>query len=237
MRTLIFTPLHPDYGIRPLSLQSIMSQQCDRPYAAHFTAGDNPVEPWERGADNRNIMHNYNKMHDLVMYGGFTAVLTVEADMIIPPDALQSLMDAMREHEAGVVYGLYVFRRLKELNVTHGIGQYGRTKTTQEFMSKHWGDVVESTGLGLGCTLIRHDVLEQIRFRLYDKAPGMLACDWRFAVDCCEAGIKQVTHLGVQCGHITNEGGILWPQENDPLYYDTNDVNRHSVVYSGEWEL
>ena len=233
MRVLVFTPLHPDYGIRPLSLQSIMNQQYDAPFDRVFAANDNPVESWHKGAANRNIMHNYNNAMEMAASGAYDAMLTVEADMIIPPDALQSLVDAMQEHDAGVVYGLYVFRQLKQLNITHRIGKYGREQTTQAFMSKHWGEVVESAGLGLGCTLIRRDVINRYMFRLYDGAPGMLACDWRFAVDCQELGIRQFTHLGVQCGHITNEGGILWPQENEPLYYDANDFNDHAVVYAG----
>jgi len=41
-----------------------------------------------------------------VLDQGFDALLTIEHDMVIPPDALLKLLDT----KADVVYGLYVFR-------------------------------------------------------------------------------------------------------------------------------
>lgn len=234
MRVLVFTPLHPDYGIRPLSLYSIMNLEYDSVFCRLFAANDNPVESWEKGADNRNIAHNYNKARKTALDGGYDALLTIEADMIVPPDALQLLAEAMRETGAGVLYASYVFRRLHQLNMTHEIGQYGRKQTNAEFLNKNWGKVADCVGLGLGCTLIHRSALECVKFRLYDKAPGMLSCDWLFAEDCQKLGIKQKLHLGVHCGHIEHDNGILWPLENEPFYYNTNSLNSESVTYSGD---
>ena len=222
MKTLIFTPLHPDYGIRPLTQESIMALEYDRPFARVMAANDNPVPAWEKGAGNRNITHNYNQARQLALFGEYDALLTIEADMVVSPLALAELVEAMETTGAQVVYGLYVFRQLEQLNLALKLTKYGKELAGVDYINDHLEQVVDCVGLGLGCTLIGRDVLAAFPFRLYDEAPGMLACDWRFAIDCQENGFKQVMNLGVHCGHITHDGRVLWPA--DYLYKETNYV-------------
>ena len=54
-------------------------------------------------------------------------------------------------------------------------------------------------GVGSGCTLIMRDVLERIPFRA--GVEDRDAPDLPFAKDCVKAGIKQMAHFGVLCGH------------------------------------
>jgi hypothetical protein len=37
------------------------------------------------------------------------------------------------------------------------------------------------------------------------------ANDWTFALDCQAAGVRQMHHLGVTCGHILPDGRTVWP--------------------------
>lgn len=223
MRVLVFTPLHPDYGIRPLTLESIMALEYDRPFARVFAASDNPTPPWEKGGGNKNITHNYNHARQIALFGGYDALLTIEADMIVSPLALAELVEAMETAEARVAYGLYVFRELEQLNYVVTLTKHSKATGSLDYIVENLEQVVDCVGLGLGCTLIHRDVLAALPFRLYDEAPGMLACDWRFSIDCQENGFKQVMNLAVHCGHITHDGRVLWPV--DYLYKETNYVN------------
>jgi GT2 family glycosyltransferase len=222
MKTLVFTPLHPDYGIRPLTQESIMALEYDRPFTRVFAANDNPTPSWERGGGNYNITHNYNHARHIALFGGYDALLTIEADMVVSPLALAELVEAMETTGAQVIYGLYVFRQLGQMNLALKLTKVGKELATPEYINARLEETVPCVGLGLGCTLIHRDVLGAFPFRLYDEAPGMLACDWRFAIHCQEAGFKQVMNLAVHCGHITHDGRVLWPA--DYLYKEINYV-------------
>lgn len=219
MKILIFCPLHPDYGMTPQTAASLAIMTRPAFWEVHtmIYSKVQPFEPWETGAANKNITHRYNEARRMVLEDDFDYLLTIEADMVIPKDALPKLWGTAQTSEADVVYGTYVFRRLQQLNLTKDITQYGRSQYDAETIAQYWDWPIESAGLGLGCTLIKRRVLEEIEFRLYDKAPGMLSCDWRFAEDCKERGFKQVTDLGVLCGHI-DRTAVLWPQKESPYF-------------------
>ena len=218
MKVLVFTPLHTDYGIRPLTQESNMNLEYDRPFARVLAAGNNPAPSWEKGAANRNITHNYNHARHIALFGGYDALMTIEADMVVSPMALAELVEAMETTGAHVVYGLYVFRELEKMNLALKLTKVGKELATPEYINTHLEEIVPCAGLGLGCALIHRDALAAFPFRLYEEAPGMLACDWRFAIDCQENGFKQVMNLAVHCGHITHDGRVLWPV--DYLYYE-----------------
>jgi hypothetical protein len=74
-----------------------------------------------------------------------------------------------------------------------------------------WGKVIETKGVGNGCTLIRRRVLEALEFKW---SPGEFGCcDWHLAVDCQRLGFTQKHDMGVVCGHIAVNPvhRILWP--------------------------
>lgn len=213
MKILVFTPAHPHYGVRPETDKSITNLDYDGPIYKLTKWDKSNIPSWEKGALNKNITHNYNVARDIVLESDYDAMLTVEADMVLETTALGQLVDAMQSTAADVVYALYVFRQREELNLCTALTQYARTKADREYIAENDGRIVDCVGLGLGCTLIHRRVLEAFPFRLYDEAPGMLSCDWRFSIDCQEHGFKQVMHLGVHCGHITHDGRTLWPHD------------------------
>lgn len=202
MKVLIYCPMYPGKStIRRATVESIFS--LDRDHRCEI------VFSWEQGlpdgeASDENITRKYNEARLMALDGNYDALLTVEADMVIPAIALQRLTRI----NADVAYGLYVSRHSKKWLVFDELTQAAGTYACDnaDFPKDAWGRVVESKGVGLGCTLITKRVLRAIPFRL----DGFMSCDWYFALDCFEYGFTQKHDLGVVCGHIDN-GEVLWP--------------------------
>lgn len=211
MKVLIYCPMNPvEVKVQPRTVASIFGLVWKEPLNIVYGREDK-VQP-DRAAVHENITRKYNDARRMTLEGGYDALLTVEADMIIPAIALQrmSLVDA------DVIYGLYVHRHSRHpwlafQWITGMVGNYGGESYSKnkDLCPKAWGNVVESKGVGLGCTLIRRHVLEQIEFRC---APDQkVANDWMFALDADIAGYSQVHDCGVVCGHIDGKN-IYWPE-------------------------
>ncbi len=161
-----------------------------------------------------NILAKYSRAREMALTGGYDALLTVEADMVVPPITLERLTLV----EADVAYGLYCSRHGRYQWLAYLVVQErGGTSITvrRDLMESAWGRVIEVQGVGLGCTLIWRRVLEQIPFR----CPTIrVANDWYFALDCLAAGVVQKCDCGVVCGHITQEPSprVVWPTIDDP---------------------
>lgn len=200
---LLFIPLHPDYGIRPACWQSIQALAWKDELTIVMERLDNPPEL----GGYQDILRKYQLARQMALQGCYDALLTVEADMVLPALALERLTRV----ETDVAYGLYCSRRPKHpwlASVDMG-EQYANWISSNEQLRKSlWGSVVETMGAGLGCTLIRRHVLETIPFRLQSGGP---ANDWWFALDVAKAGYSQKHDLGTVCGHVLDESTIVWP--------------------------
>ncbi len=164
MRILCYVPLHPDYGIKPQSLASVMALQHDDALDRHFSQGDNPF-----GATFENVTLQHNKARQMVLAGDYDALLSIEADMIVPPDTIGRLIDC----NADISYGLYVWRhKLKRWSAYTTLGLWGGESISLNHDGSNaraaWGKVIDVAGLGMGCTLISREALERLEFRLYD---------------------------------------------------------------------
>lgn len=194
------------------TIQSIMNVIWNVEIDYLFGREDDPLEnPYD------NICKKYNRARQAALDGGYDALWTVESDVIVPPITLQRLTRV----EADVAYGLYVSRHgnhrwLAFTNISDitGISVSDDRINAQE----SWGQVIETEGVGLGCTLIRRNVLEKIKFR---HPSSEVANDWFFALDCKFHGFTQKHDLGVVCGHITPDPSpkILWPDPNEPRLF------------------
>lgn len=150
--------------------------------------------------DRRNYLAQYEHIREKVLAEGYDAVLLVEHDMEIPPDALQKLWDT----GAQVAYGVYLLRHgANVLNTYEYVGERNvgesLTFSPRKQAAARAQGVVQVSGVGFGCTLIRADVLERIPFRSNEK--GSAAPDVPFAQDVLAAGIRSVAHFDVLCGH------------------------------------
>lgn len=184
------------------------------------------IEYWFRGWDNphpkpyENVAHNYNVARKAVLTLGMDALLTVECDMIIPPDTV----DRLAATGADIAYGLYVWRHgrrewsaYSELKALKGRS----LSRDPEIAREAWGKVIDVAGVGQGCTLIRRHVLEQIEFGLWPGTPELVSSDWMLALDAQRLGFTQRCDLGVVCGHQTYTPWpqVIWPDpEEEELY-------------------
>lgn len=206
-RLLIYCPASPQTpGVHPQTLESIMALEWDQPFDIVFGKDGGNVLPGSPEG-NRNITNKYNHAREIAL-GGYDALMTIEADMIVPPNAIERLLNV----DADIAYGLYVSRHgphpwLAFERVTPEIKGSKSMGETWEERDRMMGCIIESQGVGLGCTLIHRPVLEAIQFRLQDE---YVANDWYFAVDARANGFKQAHHCGVICGHIDGYQ-TYWP--------------------------
>ena len=215
MKILLFCPLNPNPPrLWRRTAESILKIQWPDPIDYWLTANDNPFDkPYL-------ITHQYNKARDMVLTGGYDALLCVESDMIVPLSTLARLAAC----DSDVAYGLYVFRHTRHnwSAYTEMERTWGRSLSeNQAEARKQWGSVIDVSGVGMGCTLIRRNALELVKFRLDDDRPDKTSCDWSFALDVASEGLLQRCDLGVVCGHISYKPYpmILWPDQEEPRLY------------------
>jgi hypothetical protein len=162
----------------------------------------------------RNTLHQFQNAQRAALEGGFDALCTFESDMIVPADGLIQLWGTPED----VVYGLYVLRHgsnvVNAFRMLEGSPNIDQSVSLfPELYAQGMRDGrLRVSGCGMGFTLIRRVVLERFAFRNYDE--GSFAPDWALASDCQAAGIEQVARFDVQCGHIEDNGLILWPGRN-----------------------
>lgn len=170
---------------------------------------DMHLEPMDR------LTAKHNLMKQQVLDEGFDALLTVEADIIIPPHAVQALVAL----NSDLAYGLYCSRKEGMWLCFPVIeGFKARSLVENKVRAKRlFGTIIDSQGVGFGCTLIRRNVLETVTFRREEN--NKFADDWHFALDVKAAGFVSKHHLGVVCGHVDRDGSTLWPDIDAPKLY------------------
>ena len=209
--------------------ESIFRQDYE-PLDIWFSKGDNPFFD---SNGRHNIAHNYEKARRWVIANDYDYLFTVEADMVIPPDALSKLLAL----DTDVAYGLYCFRNTStwsawtELDMEHG---RSIRKDPQEAKAA-WGKVIPVAGVGFGCTLIRRNVLEQVTMHTDERYPSVHN-DWVFAYDVQQAGFEQLCDLSVVCGHIsmTPVPRVIWPDPDAPRLYRNDYLDKMPVNENGE---
>jgi len=240
-KVLLFCPLKPisnDHGGREPQLFGRTNESIFRQtypiFDIWFSKGDNPFFD---SNGRHNIAHNYEKARRWAIEQDYDYLFTVEADMIIPPDALVKLLDVCENQGADVAYGLYCFRNTSTWSAwTHLNMDYGRSIRKDPAAAKEaWGKVIEVAGVGLGCTLISRKVLETLTFHT-DEAHPTVHNDWVFAHELQQAGFKQKCDMSVVCGHIsmTPLPRVIWPDPDAPRLYRNDFINGIEVNEKGE---
>jgi len=190
--------------MRPETVSSMRAQVFDGELVWHVSR-DNPFEGERNMA---NINHQHKLGRKMALDGGYDAMLIVEHDMLLPVGCIQKLWDT----PAPVVYAAYMLRhgqkvvnlfRKEGKNVGMSISLY-RGEVAR---ARRWG-VLEVSGAGFGCTLIRREALERIPFRGTDSPS-----DLPFAADCLKHGLLQLGRMDVACGHIDDDGRLLTVSE------------------------
>jgi hypothetical protein len=201
------------------TVRSAFLQQWDGPLDFMFLSGGDSEDGYQAVTD------KYERARRQALAGGYDYLFCVEADMIIPPDALYKLVRL----GADVGYGLYCWRHGKALGMWSA---YPIVEQSRGYSLSHnkdearacWGEIAIVAGVGLGCTLIARKVLEAIHFHhaLGDQErPIPVHCDWCLAEDCQRLGFTQAMDLSIVCGHIldTTPRAVVWPDvDAEDLY-------------------
>jgi hypothetical protein len=157
----------------------------------------------------QNVIYNYRKAERIVKAEGYDYLLTVEDDMLPPPDALEKLIAL----DADIAYGVYCFRKGKPtINIARpdDLMQCYSLPHNLAAWAELFGQAIECGGLGLGCTLIKRSVFDVLEFH---SVKGFDA-DTQLAKDAMRLGLRQRCDTSVLCGHRRDDGTIVWPTRN-----------------------
>ena len=189
--------------VQPQTMNSLFNLEWSQPFDLVIAREDTNQVPDLTGKL-LSITAKANRGRDILLSGGYDAMLLVEADNILPPDTLKKLTKV----DADICYGLYCQRPNRRHRWMMRIGEDIHVKEYPEkFMRQCWNKVVPSDGLGFGCTLIHRRVLEAIQF----NCKAELGPDYHMAKAARAAGFKQATDCSVHVGHIIGPYEAVWP--------------------------
>ena len=180
---------------------------------------DNPhVGEDARAVGIRNHSHQYQRGRELFLSGWYDAMLVIESDIIPPRDTLKRLAAL----PADVAYGVYLFRgepgHPRQVNILErykGWPAQGRNvgeplTARGLYAAAVRAGVIDCSGSGLGCVLIRRHVIEAVPFGA-PKGAGHFDTTWTRAV--YRAGFRMMADMNVRCGHVDPGGEVWWPSE------------------------
>ena len=201
MRILAFVPA---WRTIPVCMASVHALRWTGGLTIAFEYGGN--SPTDRLHDlNEAVLGKANTARAMALTGGYDALLMLADDQLYTSDTIARLVAC----NAPIAMGLYCWRQAPhwwiathEMSDNHHI-PYG---TCAGDMRTAWGNVIDVQGCGMGCTLIRREVLERIPF----TRRGMHGHDFYFSVDCNSARIRQVCDCGCISGHVDSEQGVVY---------------------------
>lgn len=169
------------------------------------------------------VTRKYQHLRTLALAGPYDALLTVEQDMLLPPDALTRLAGVLQQG-ADIAYGLYVWRydglhwwnAHPKLSFDGHQHQFASLSHYPDQARQFWGECVRVAGLGLGCTLLSRQTLERLPFRQLHHEHS---ADTALALDAQAAGLTQIADLGCVCGHRLDTRRAIWPDPTTPDLY------------------
>jgi hypothetical protein len=212
-KLLIFMPTYEVDGIVqawPAAVDSFYNLEVPDSYEADWVIGlDNP---YGIEGKHKNTLHQYQQIRRRVLDEGYDALVTFEHDMIVPQGGLIKLLAT----DAPIVYGLYMLRHgaycVNAFNYIKDSPNLQKSMTYlpreyRKAMTRGWARV---TGVGMGFTLFRRNVLEMFDFR---PSGNSYPPDWAIAVDSTKYGLKQICRFDVKCGHIEKNGLPVYPTQ------------------------
>ncbi len=216
---MVFTPV---LRLESETVRSLFAQEFEGA-VSFLMQRDNPS-----GNPYADHLHQYQRGREMFLAGTYDAMLIVESDIILPVDALKRLAAL----DCDVAYGCYVYRDGRVVNLLEEYapdggpgpkkvkiqmpGQGTRANPGESLSVRHlWKaaqklGVIEVSGSGLGCVLIRREVIQKVPFeeKYTRNNQGFFDFPWTCAVH--EAGYRMMADTEVQCGHVDRDGTELW---------------------------
>lgn len=191
-----------------------------------YNGGDDPpciaaldALDWCGARRDYDIRKNYgvdmarNRIGARAVAEGYDYLLFVDSDVLLPPDALANLL----EHDADVCTGWYLNRHAHsdaERTCLYAQGRGWKHYKARDLREKRerGAYTLKAKGGGLGCCLIRTDVLDVLRFpwfvwtdNSFDRRTGKVSScgeDIDFFNKVEQAGISVYADTRVECEHL-----------------------------------
>ena len=201
---LIFTPF---LRLEDRTLEALTRLEWEGPLSL-LLQRDNPT-----GDRVQDHLHQFRRGRQVFLAGTYEAMLVIESDILPPPDTLKVLAGM----DCDVAYGCTVFRAKGSSHIVNILERYAdwQARNPGESLTIRglWPEalrqgVIECSGSGLACVLIQRLVLEAIDFHTEDG----LYCDNTWTRDVFAAGYSMKASTRVLCGHIDEDGTVLWPE-------------------------
>lgn len=202
---LVFTPV---LRLEAETVRSIFALEWDGAISL-LLQRDNPTKnPY------RDHLHQYQRGREAFLAGPYDAMLIVESDIILPADALTRLAAL----DTDVAYGCYMYRDGQVVNLLERYYPYpAQAANPGESLSiRHmWNaaqkkGIIDVSGSGLGCVLIKRNVIEAVPFADAMTHGGKQFFDYPWTCAVYDAGYRMQADTDVQCGHINKDGTELW---------------------------
>lgn len=151
---------------------------------------------------------------------GADYLLTIDDDMVVPPDALVRLLDLLRaQPDVAIAGALYYGRDGIRPMAASGWESHD---TTKGWIPAFTDEPVAVDAVGFGCVLTRVSALRRLaqpffgaQIYIETSAARVRLCNEDFLL--CErfrhAGYRVVLHAGVRCGHVDRASGRVIPEQ------------------------
>ena len=151
------------------------------------------------------IVHSRNMIRKKVLEGCYDYFLSLEQDVIPPPDIIERLLRANKKIVTGVYYTRYMVQgKPKYLPLIWQQVESDKMRFMEE--SELNKGVQPIYACGLGCILIHKSVLEKIKFRYEEDK--VTFDDMFFCKDARDNGFELFADTSLKCQHLIE--GMSW---------------------------
>ena len=160
----------------------------------------------ERARD--RIVHSRNVLRKYALENGYDYFLSLEQDVIPPKNVIEQLLQHKKEVITGIYYMEYAVKKEGKTVGKKILPLLYKKKDDKNLQQLQPQEVEKEeckpiTASGLGCILIKREILEQIKFR-YEKDKLVFDDIW-FCQDLEKKGIPLYVNTAVKCKHLMRE--------------------------------
>ncbi len=132
--------------------------------------------------------------------GTYTHLFWVDADVVLPANALTYLLAADKPIVSGMYLSPFVYPNVSLIHpVAYKLTENVELRLPLQSPEIRQGEIKEMHSVGFGCCLIKREVIEKTPLRLIPKTNSTE--DILFCVDARKNGFKTFVHAGVLCRH------------------------------------